>query len=202
MTVRFLPSSEPPQNEALEGAELAEIISLREQLVTRNESPQEPEPGCEGAREGAREFATRTLARKAMSSGELHKKMQEAEYSADEIEAVIEEFHVSLYLDDLGLARIVADKLRTNKKASAGQIRLALQKRAFPQSTIAEVLESIDADEETALLREAALKQARKLLNVDRQTATRRLYGFLQRRGWSGSELSRAITDAFAELDS
>ena len=62
--------------------------------------------------------------------------------------------------------------------------------------TVQSALGELDVDEEFALLRETAQDRARKLGGLDRQTAERRLLGFLARRGWSGEPAMRAAREA------
>ncbi|MBP1327549.1 SOS response regulatory protein OraA/RecX [Leucobacter exalbidus] len=147
-------------------------------------------------RSPAYDDAVRLLARRARSSGELRDDLLALDHSLLDVSIVIDEFHDSHYLDDIGLARVQCEKLRDAKGASSGQIRRKLRERKLPDSVIDEVLGELDTDEEFALLREAAHKRAEKLKGLDRQTAQRRLMGFLARRGWSGEAVSRAVNEA------
>jgi regulatory protein len=162
------------------------------------------EPGAEATaaaddeddRSSAYDDGVRLLARRARSSGELREELQRLEHPAHEVETVIAEFEQSHYLDDEGLARAVTEKLRETKRASRAQIRIKLRERRLPDSAIEEALGQLDTDEEFALLRETAQDRARKLGGLDRQTAERRLLGFLARRGWSGEPAMRAAREA------
>jgi regulatory protein len=149
-------------------------------------------------REGpsANEDGVRILARRARSSGELRDELLRLEHDPHEVENVIAEFEGNHYLDDLGLARAVTEKLRDTKRASRSQIRLKLRDRKLPDAVIDEAVGELDTDEEFAILRETAQDRARKLTGLDRQTAERRLLGFLARRGWSGEPAMRAARDA------
>lgn len=138
----------------------------------------------------------RLLARRARSSGELRSELLALDHPYDEVSIIIDEFVESHYLDDLGLARTQSEKLRDSKGASRGQIQRKLRERKLPDDVIEEVLGELDVDEEYSLLREAATKRAEKLTGLDRQTAQRRLLGFLARRGWSGEPASRAVREA------
>ena len=150
----------------------------------------------ESDRSSAYDDGVRVLARRARSSGELRDELQRLEHPAHEVEAVIDEFEQSHYLDDAGLARAVTEKLRETKRASRAQIRVKLRERRLPDAIIEAALGELDVDEEFALLRETAQDRARKLGGLDRQTAERRLLGFLARRGWSGEPAMRAAREA------
>jgi len=144
----------------------------------------------------AHEDGVRLLARKALSSGELARELQQLGHGADEIESVIEEFVSGLYLDDAGMARVLTEKLRERKRASRTQIMVKLRERLLPSESIEAALGELDADEEFELLRSAAFDRAKKMRDLDRVTAERRLLGFLARRGWSGERAVRAAREA------
>ena len=142
--------------------------------------------------------AVKLLARRARSSGELRRELAAIGHHAVDIEEVVLECETSLYLDDLGLARVLTETLRERKRASRSQIQRKLRERLLPDWAIDEALAELDEDAEHALLREAAHDRARKMRGLDRQVAERRLLGFLARRGWSGE---RAICVAREALD-
>lgn len=150
----------------------------------------------EAPQRSAAEDGVRLLARKARSSGELRRELQQLGHDAHEVDAVLLDFETSLYLDDLGLARAVTEALRERKRASRSQIRMKLRERLLPDGVIEEMLGELDDDQEHELLRAAAEDRARRLTGLDRQTAERRLLGFLARRGWSGERAARAAREA------
>lgn len=140
--------------------------------------------------------AVRLLARRARSSGELASELLALDHSANEVSIIVDEFIESHYLDDIGLARAQCEKLRSSKGASKGQIRRKLRERKLPDHVIDEVCDELDSAEEFDLLRETAEKRAGQMKGLDRQTAERRLMGFLARRGWSGEAVTRAAREA------
>lgn len=148
----------------------------------------------------ANEDAVRLLARKALSSGELRRELLALGHDAFEAETVIDEFVAGLYLDDAGLARVLTEGLRERRRASRAQIRVKLRERLLPDDAIEAALAELDDDDEQELLRETARARARRLGGLDRQTAERRLLGYLARRGWSGERATRACREALDEL--
>ena len=189
-------SSEPVENESLAdtrgGCDGRFPGSSGEPRTGGHEGSSTDEP--EGP--SAAEDGVRILARRARSSGELREELLRLEHDPHEVENVVAEFEGSHYLDDLGLARALTEKLRDTKRASRSQIRLKLRERKLPDAVIEEAVGELDADEEFVILREAAQDRARKLGGLDRQTAERRLLGFLARRGWSGEPAMRAAREA------
>lgn len=210
MAVRFLPASEERPERARARKDLAEVIELRSLLKPASAlrdggsgAGSLPSLGV-GSSDGqapveplsAQAEGVRLLSRKAQSSGELHAALLALGHDLDAVESVIAEFERSLYLDDAGLARMVAEKLRSSKQASRAQIRAKLRGRKLPDAVIERVLAEFDDGEEFELLRAAAEQRARRLTGLDRQTAERRLLGFLQRRGWAGEPAFRAAREA------
>ena len=153
MAVRFLPppgeEDESPQaGEATEErGDLAEVISLRSKLVTRGSDTTnaadagpvlEPEPEIElddAPKHSAYEDGLRALGRRARTRGELQEDLLNKAHDPAEIEAVLDEFERSYYLDDIGLARVMTEKLRGSKRASRAQIRRKLRERRLASST-------------------------------------------------------------------
>lgn len=144
----------------------------------------------------ATDDAVRMLARRARSAGELRRELLALGHDHAEVEEVVLECESRLYLDDLGLARVLTETLRARKRASRSQIRLKLRERLLPDGVIEEVLGELDDDEENDLLFAAANERVRKMGGLDRQTAERRLLGFLARRGWSGERAIRVAREA------
>lgn len=166
--------------------EIARIGRVADTESLEDESPEQV----------AKADAVRLLARRARSSGEVRRELERLGHAAHDVEAVILHCETSLYLDDLGLARVLTETLRERKHASRTQIRTKLRERLLPDGVIEVVLGELDEDEEHELLRQAAADRARKMTGLDRQTAERRLLGFLARRGWSGERASRVAREA------
>jgi regulatory protein len=59
-------------------------------------------------------------------------------------------------------------------------------------------LELVDTGDELSRARELAVKRAGQLTSYDRETAQRRLSGYLMRRGYSGSTVRAAVEDALS----
>lgn len=206
MVVRFLPERSPAQpDKDFARDNLAEVIDIRarileprEDTVTGPKARQTESVEDESVVEKAqvKEVAIKMLARKAMSSGELKNKLTVEGYESGEIEEVLQSFSESLYLDDLGLARVLSDKLQRVKQASKSQIALKLREKLLPVDVIDEVLAEISAEEDQYNLQLTAQKRARSLRGLERSVAERRLVGYLTRRGWSVSESFKAAKEA------
>lgn len=212
MAVRFLPVRPPAESnesEAADRGDLAEVIDLRSRLASRKPDSAEEEAETNAAAfteprasRTASEDGVRLLARRARSSGELRRELVQLGHDPVDVDGVILEFESSLYLDDAGLARRVTESLRERKRASRVQIRMKLRERLLPEGAIEAALGDLDDDEEFELLTAAAADRARRLTSLDRQTAERRLLGYLARRGWSGERATRAAREALDAVNS
>lgn len=214
MAVRFQrdPSVKPKRSDR---ANLAEVIDIRARLVEqttrealpsgnsapmtsmrRGDALQHEVPDPDAALHALREDGIRLLARKALSTGELREQLSSRGHAEHDIEHLIGEFESGCYLDDVGLARTITEKMRESKRASRAQIRRKLQERLVQSDAIDEALADLDDGTEEELLREAANERAKRLIGLERVVAERRLIGFLARRGWGGSSTIRIAREA------
>lgn len=161
-----------------------------------DESAEAREPGDESPTVPVLTAAIKLLARRALSSGELQQLLVAAGYPDLDAEQAVAECEGALYLNDDDLARSVTRKLRDSKGASRSNIRQKLRERCLPPAAIESAISELDDDEEHALIRQTANDRARRMTGFDRQTAERRLLGFLARRGWAGEAASRAAREA------
>lgn len=143
--------------------------------------------------------AVRILARKQLSEVELKHELLKREHDPRDVEQVVYEFIDRLYLDDEALARALSESLRERKHSSRAEIARKLHQRFIDRTVIDTVISEIDLDSENTLLHEAAQGRARRLLGLDRETAERRLLGFLARRGWQGEAARNAARQALDE---
>lgn len=209
MAVRFRP--DPSERSTPKDREnIAEVIDIRSRLVSdavESMDTLESSTSSSVMRPPAsvladlREDGVRLLARKALSSGELRTQLRGRDHAEHDVEDLIQEFQDGFYLDDVGLARTLTEKLRSTKRASRAQIRRKLAERLIERSVIDEVVSTLDDETEDEILNETARERARRLVSLERPVAERRLMGYLARRGWSGSEALRAaraaLDDAF-----
>jgi len=195
MAVRFEPvrdGRKPAQRKDREN--LAEVIDLRSKITEITERK-------ETSSQEVLIAATKTLGRRAMSSAELRDALLKREFDEHLVEEVIENFEERRFLDDLSLAETITEKLRTTKKASASVISRKLTERQIPRHLIEQVISTIDREEDHDILYGLALERARKLGSLEPEIAKRRLFGYLQRRGWGGPDVMNAVVRALEEAD-
>ena len=100
------------------------------------------------------------------------------------------------FIDDVALAQNLVGTLQERKGLGRSGIAAELTRRLLAPAAIEYALELIDSGDEVSRARELAVKWVRQHGDVDRETATRRLSGYLARRGYGGSTVRAAIDQA------
>jgi regulatory protein len=136
------------------------------------------------------------LTRRGMSRREVERVLVARELDEPTVAAELDRLEGVGLVDDRALAYDLVSRLRNRKGLGRTAVAAELSRRQLPNEVIAEVLESIESDDELETARELAVRRAGQLRSLDRVTAERRLSGFLQRRGYSGEILRTAVTEA------
>ena len=118
-----------------------------------------------------------------------------AEGDAAELVAKFERLN---YLNDDRLARELVSRLSERKGKSKSVIARELRQRGISVNAVDAALELIDDDDELHKATQLALQRVRQFSKLDDETAERRLYGFLSRRGYSGNTVREACKEALA----
>ena len=136
------------------------------------------------------------LSRRSRSTVELSRWLKERDWPADDIADVIERLTACGLLDDVKYAAQFARNRVLDRKLSKRRVLGELGRRGIAKETasaaVAELIEEEGVDEE-AVVEAIAVRKARSLAKLDRETAYRRLLGFLARRGYD-SDVVRRVT--------
>ena len=138
------------------------------------------------------------LTRKGMSVAEMTTLLERREIDPDDVAAEVERLESVGLLDDSALAENLVRTLQQRKGLGRSAVSAELRRRKVDPLAIEEALGSIDTDDELSRAIEVATKRAGQLSSYDAETAKRRLGAYMQRRGYSGSVLSAAMTAALA----
>lgn len=139
----------------------------------------------------ARDLAVRALAVKGRSVAEMRARLLERGIEPEVVSDQISRLESEGLLNDHQLAEDLARTLHQVKKLGPSAIRQALAARLVPLSIIGRVV--ADLPESSDALRELAESRMRQLVNLPSEVATRRLIGFLARRGYSGTEVYQTV---------
>lgn len=138
------------------------------------------------------------LTRKGMSVAEMTTLLERREIDPDDVAAEVERLESVGLLDDSALAENLVRTLQQRKGLGRSAVSAELRRRKVDPLAIEEALGSIDTDDELTRAIEVATKRAGQLSSYDAATAKRRLGAYMQRRGYSGSVLSAAMTAALS----
>lgn len=144
----------------------------------------------------ARHVSITALARRGLSRRELERLLSDREFEHDEIDAELARLEEVGFIDDVALAQNLVGTLQERKGLGRSGIAAELTRRLLSPAAIEYALDLIDSGDEVSRARELALKWVRQHGDVDRETATRRLSGYLARRGYGGSTVRAAVDQA------
>lgn len=136
------------------------------------------------------------LARRGMSRWELEQVLRKRGVEESVADAELARLESVGLLDDEALAVSLVYAARARKGQGRQAIERELRRRHIDDHAISEALVDFDQEEERDRAIEVAMKRVTQLAGVDDQTAERRLYGYLMRRGYSGEVVSIAVGDA------
>jgi regulatory protein len=156
----------------------------------------ELEPLVVPALSAARHVSITALARRGLSRRELERHLRDREFEQHEIDAELARLEEVGFIDDVALAQNLVGTLQERKGLGRSGIAAELTRRLLSPAAIEYALELIDSGDELSRARELAVKWVRQHGDVDRETATRRLSGYLARRGYGGSTVRAAIEQA------
>lgn len=146
----------------------------------------------------AENVSMHALTRRGQSRRELERLLRSRDLPDDVITHEVERLERVGLLDDVALAQNLVGILQERKGLGRTGIAAELTRRLLAPAAIEYALELVDSSDELARARELAVKRASQLTSYDRQTAERRLSGFLARRGYGGSTVRAAVEHALS----
>ena len=143
----------------------------------------------------ARQIALRTLAARGRSVAEVRAKLRDRGIDESVVDQEVARLQSQGLLNDFALAEQLVYSLTEHKKLGPVAIRQALVKRKIPGAIIDQVTPRRD-DVSEDVITQLAEDRMRVLGGLGPEVQKRRLIGFLARRGYSGSEVYRAVDQA------
>lgn len=141
-------------------------------------------------------LALRLLSRRPRTEAELRWRLAER-FTAEAVESAIGELAGRKLIDDAAFARDWRAQRERRHPKSAGAITRELEQLGVEQPVIEAAMAGFDAADNAY---RAARKYARRQTNGDLAAFERRLWGFLQRRGFTGETNRQTIQRLKAEL--
>lgn len=138
--------------------------------------------------------ATRRLARRAMSRGQVRDKLRTLGHDAAVIDRVLARLDELELIDDAAFGRMLIEETRRARPAGPRLLQQKLRQKGLDPELIGRLIdeaeEHADADADARALIEKSLL---RLQNCDAPTRRRRLYGALARRGFDTEVIQRAM---------
>ncbi|NLO06020.1 MAG: regulatory protein RecX [candidate division WS1 bacterium] len=150
----------------------------------------------------AKSAAIRLLAQKARTRAYLTQRLRRKELDAEAVDEALSDLQRAGYVDDEQYARDRVDALlRQSKRGAQALIHTLTQEGADRDLAERIVAEALSEHEPADWALEAAGERADRLRGLPPETARRRLYGYLKRRGFGDAEIMRAVDEVLPELD-
>jgi regulatory protein len=134
------------------------------------------------------------------TTAEILKKMSEKGFAEEVIEATIARLRTNGLLDDTSFARTWVENQSTFRPRGQRALTFELRRKGVTDEVIAQALEETPAEEELAY--QAGTRQARKLVNLERNEFRMKLSAFLARRGFSYGTIAPVVSRIWTELHS
>lgn len=153
----------------------------------------------ESPRRRIENVSTAALARRGLSVSEVRTRLMDKGFTSDQVEPEIQRLVDARYLDDRRLAEEIV-RIETERKGKGRSAIVAeLRRRGIDADDFDDVMAELDSDDELDRARDFVLKKLSSLRNVEDETAKRRLYGALARRGFGGDVVRTAVAEGMVD---
>ncbi len=146
--------------------------------------------------EKARTQAIRLLKFRPRSEAELKQRLVQKGVPEPEALSLVQEFKQKGFVDDAKLARYLVTQQMLVKPVGRRMLLSRLKSRGVDAGLAQKAVEQgTEGRDELELARQTALSRFERLRDLPRETADRRLFGFLSRRGFSGDVVYKVIRE-------
>jgi regulatory protein len=152
---------------------------------------------AQDASEAAYQRALKFLNYRARSSREVRRNLESHAVPEEVIEGVLERLQGSGLIDDTRFAQDWIENRSEFRPRSRRMLAYELRQRGLPTDQIDQALNELDDE---SLAYQAALKQARKLRELEWLEFRQKLSGFLARRGFAYQEVQSAVRRVWDEI--
>ena len=145
----------------------------------------------------ARNVLLHQLARSAKSTSQLRKILEQREIDPEIADKVIERFTEVGLIDDAAYAETIVNSRRNYKGLAKSAIKRELNEKGVSQELVEEAISGITAEDDFESAKQLATRRFRQMAHLEKEVRTRRLAGYLQRKGYGTNAVFAAIK--FAE---
>ncbi|WP_084316669.1 regulatory protein RecX [Actinospica robiniae] len=149
----------------------------------------------------ARRLVLDALSRSARTRGQLSELLERKGVPEEAGEAVLDRFAELGLVDDAAYAEAFTRSRHEHRGLGSRAIAFELRRRAVPDELVQEAVSVLDADQEQETASRLAKERQARMASLPREVQTRRLAGFLARKGYGGQIVGRAVREAMAAAD-
>ena len=146
----------------------------------------------------AKNYAFDLLVRRSYTRQEMHNKLTQR-YAEDAVSTTMETLERLGYIKDEEYAKNWVESRKRHKPKGKKALRMELMRKGIDKGTISRVLSEMDNSEEFEMAMEVAEKRMDRYKNLEPNVARRRLYGFLERRGFDYETINDVLRYVMAE---
>ena len=144
--------------------------------------------------------ALRVIDYRPRTTTEIENKLTAKGFADTVIQATLERLRANGMLDDNRFAQTWVENQSTFRPRGSRALAFELRRKGVADEVIAQTLQEIPPEEDLAY--QAGKKQARKLVNLERELFRNRLSAFLARRGFSYGTIAPVVDRIWTELHS
>ena len=143
--------------------------------------------------------ALRLLSVRPRSVEELRGRLKLKKHSAEDIDAVLELLKKQGFLDDEKFAKLFAGSKTGSNSVGRRQLQRDLKKKGVSSRVIEETLSNLPDYDEKEAVRKLATARFRQVADLPPEKQKARLFGFLQRRGFSSDAIFSVLSELIKE---
>ncbi|HLS43865.1 MAG TPA: regulatory protein RecX [Ornithinicoccus sp.] len=148
----------------------------------------------------ARNIVLRQLTMAPRTRKQLEDKLRLKGCADDVARVVLDRMTEVGLVDDEAYARTLVRSRQETKGLASRALGQELRRKGVPDELIADALADVEPETERERARELVSKRLRTLRGLDRQVQTRRLAGFLARKGYDAGVAFQVIREALDDL--
>ncbi|GAA1170029.1 recombination regulator RecX [Ornithinimicrobium humiphilum] len=148
----------------------------------------------------ARSIVLRQLAMGPRTRRQLEDKLRDRGCEPQVARAVLDRMTEVGLVDDESYAEMFVRSRQETKGLAASALRHELRQKGVADDVVEAALEEVDPEREKEQARALVARRLRTMRGLDREVQTRRLAGFLARKGYGSSVSHQVIREALDEL--
>lgn len=166
-----------------------------EQIPAAVRGDSEPDP-----HDVARQIALRQLTMAPRSRKQLADTLRQKGCEDEVARTVLDRLEQVGLVDDAAFARMLVRSRQETKGLAPRALSQELRRKGVAEELIEEALAELSPDDQHGRARDLVDKRLRSMRGLDRQVQTRRLAGFLGRKGYDSAVAFRVINEALDQL--